>query len=85
MVYFTYILYSAAIDKYYIGHTEAIDRRISEHNLRKNLGASDWVLKYKEEFQTRSDAMKRELEIKKKKRRTYIEWLINSNQPSLPG
>jgi putative endonuclease len=71
-----YILYSASKDKYYIGQTEDLERRLAEHNMRKNLGASDWELKYHESFETRSDAMKRELEIKGKKRRSFIEGLI---------
>ncbi len=71
------ILYSAKLNKYYIGQTESIERRIAEHNQRKNLGANDWILKYKETFDIRSVAMKREIEIKRKKRRSYIEWLIS--------
>ena len=39
--------------------------------------ANDWVLLYKEAFESREDAHKRELEIKKKKSRKYIEWLID--------
>jgi putative endonuclease len=37
-----------------------------------------WELKYSEIFDSRAEAMNRESEIKKKKRRTYIEWLISS-------
>lgn len=76
MPYSVYILYSASKDRYYIGHTEEVQKRIAEHRMRKNLGAEDWVLKYLEHFETRSEAMKRELEIKNKKRRSYIEALI---------
>jgi len=76
MTYYVYILYSATKDKYYIGQTEDIVKRLQEHNIRKNLGADDWVLKYKEEFASRGEAMKRELEIKNKKKRSYIEKLI---------
>ncbi len=76
-----YILYSEAIDKYYVGQTEDVDKRLLVHRERKNLGAWDWELKYKEEFINRSQAVKREMEIKRKKRRSYIEWLI-SNSPS---
>ncbi len=76
MAYSVYILYSALKDRYYVGHTEDVQRRIEEHNLRKNLSASDWVIKYLEKFETRGEAMKRELEIKNKKRRSYIESLI---------
>ncbi|MGP8214744.1 MAG: GIY-YIG nuclease family protein [Bacteroidia bacterium] len=80
MPFYVYILYSQKLDKFYIGHTNNIDRRIIEHDNRENLGTNDWVLKYSEQFLTRSLAMKRESEIKRKKRRTYLEWLIN-NKP----
>ena len=76
MPYYVYILYSAQKDKYYIGQTEDVERRLQEHNIRKNLGADDWVLRYKEVFDSSGDAMKRELEIKSKKKRSYIERLI---------
>ena len=81
MPYFVYILYSEKCDKYYIGHTDNLQRRIEEHNEGKGgiftSKCFPWKLMLNEEFKTRSEAMKRELEIKKKKRRTYLEWLIN--------
>ena len=77
MTYFVYIIYSAKANKYYIGQTEHLEVRIEEHRIKKNLGVNDWVLKYSEEFLTRSEAMKREYEIKKKKTRSYLEWLIS--------
>ena len=80
MEFFVYILYSVSRDKYYIGHTEDVSRRIQEHRIRKNLGADDWELLYKESFPTRSEAMKREREIKQKKKRSYILQLITSQQ-----
>ncbi len=39
-------------------------------------GLGDWILKYIEEFETKKEAMNREQEIKKKKSRKYIEFLI---------
>ena len=38
-----------------------------------------WKLVYKEEYRTRTEALKREREVKKKKSRKYIEFLINSS------
>ncbi len=81
MAYWVYIIYSKSIDKYYVGQTEDTVKRLGEHQLKKNLGATDWVIKYVEEFETRSQAVKRESEIKRKKRRSYIEWLISTNPP----
>jgi putative endonuclease len=77
-MYFVYILYSTSIDKFYIGQTQDVNNRLREHVEYKNLGANDWIIKHTEQYNTRSEAMKRETEIKKKKRRSYIEWLISN-------
>jgi putative endonuclease len=77
-----YIIYSAFLDRYYVGSTANIEDRLFRH---KNSGskstksASDWELVYSEEFDTRSEAVMREREIKGKKSRKYLESLI-SNQ-----
>lgn len=80
-MFYLYILHSSKLDKYYIGHTADIEKRLREHNTgisKFTAKVSDWVLKYTESFTTREEARKRELEIKKKKSRKYIEWLIKS-------
>ena len=71
------------MDKYYIGYTENMEVRIIQHNdgiSTFTSKATDWILKYNEEFTSRENAHTRELEIKRKKSRKYIEWLINSLQ-----
>jgi len=80
-MYTVYIIYSRKLDRYYVGYSENISERILQHNSGISdytSKASDWELKYNESFQTRSEAMKREKEIKNKKSRIYIEWLISS-------
>jgi putative endonuclease len=76
MLFYAYILYSPIKDKFYIGHTEDVQNRLLQHNTRNNLGTNDWTVVYTETYDNRSDAMKREKEIKNKKSRKYIEWLI---------
>jgi putative endonuclease len=74
-----YIIYSKKIDKYYIGHTENIELRLQRHNegtTRFTSQTNDWVLVYTESYSTKSEAMKRENEIKRKKCRKYIEELV---------
>ena len=81
-MYTVYILYSLKLDRFYIGYTENIDVRLMQHNSGISsftAKATDWQLKYSETCFSREDAHKRELEIKKKKSRRYIEWLINKN------
>ncbi|WP_028665708.1 GIY-YIG nuclease family protein [Runella zeae] len=81
-MYFVYILYSEIINKYYIGCTEDLDRRLDEHNRGLSSFTSKgtpWKRVYWEEFKTLGEARRREIEVKKKKSRKYIEYLIKSS------
>ena len=81
MIFHVYILYSALPDQYYIGHTGNLEDRLYRHNnsgSKSTKKANDWELVYKQQYDTKASASQRELEIKKKKSRKYIEWLINS-------
>src|SRR5215211_5002808 len=84
MAYYVYILYSEKTNKFYVGSTEDITERLdNRHNAGRNISTKSgipWVLRYCETFNSRTDAIKRELEIKRKKSRAYIEWLIGSVQ-----
>jgi putative endonuclease len=82
MPYLTYILFSASLNKFYIGSTgDSIKERIRRHN-SNHFGftgrTKDWHLVYKEEFVDKSFALKREKEIKSWKSRKRIEILISS-------
>jgi putative endonuclease len=80
-MYYLYIIYSNKLDRYYIGHTENIDKRIIEHNTGFSSYTSkalDWILVYKEQFTERIYASRREMELKRKKSRKYIEWMIQN-------
>lgn len=80
-VFYVYILYSAQLDRYYVGHTHDLGSRLLKHSTAKGhytSKASDWILKYTEEYLSRGEAMHREQEIKSKKSREYIEYLIGS-------
>ncbi|MDP1746949.1 MAG: GIY-YIG nuclease family protein [Bacteroidota bacterium] len=35
MEFCVYIIYSPSIDKYYVGHTENLNKRMEEHRLKK--------------------------------------------------
>ena len=78
-----YIIRSVRDDRFYTGHTEDIEQRMREHNNGRShytKGKGPWTLVYIEEFNTRSDAMKREAEIKNRKSRRFIEKLVNVYQ-----
>ncbi|WP_212590519.1 GIY-YIG nuclease family protein [Williamwhitmania taraxaci] len=80
MAYFTYILQSKKDGSYYIGSTLNIEERVKRHNAGKERYSSrgiPWQLVCWEQFETRSEAYKREMEIKGHKSRAYIERLIS--------
>ncbi|PIP18457.1 MAG: endonuclease, partial [Parcubacteria group bacterium CG23_combo_of_CG06-09_8_20_14_all_35_6] len=62
MKYIVYILYSRLTDRYYIGQTNDIQRRLSEHNdPTKNSFTKHyqpWRLLFKEEFLNRTEAVR---------------------------
>ena len=52
----------------YVGWTTDISKRIKAHNTSKGAKftrGSQWKLLYKEKFETKSEAMKREIQLKK--------------------
>ena len=71
-----YILYSSKTDKYYVGHTcEDINERLRKHNSNHKgfTGKSkDWEVVYTEKYTLKTQAYKRELEIKSWKSRIKI-------------
>ena len=79
MVNYVYILYSPTVDKYYVGHTNDLDKRMSKH-LSKHKSftgyVDDWKIVYSERFDSKKDAYSREREIKRWKSRKRIERLI---------
>ena len=80
-MFYLYIIYSSKLDRYYVGHTSDIEVRLVQHNSgisSYTSKANDWKLVYQEQYQNREEAHKRELTIKNKKSRKYIEWLIGS-------
>jgi putative endonuclease len=87
-MYFVYILYSKRIDKYYIGCTENLSKRLEDHNAGLSNFTSKgvpWVRVYFEQLDTLSEARKHEMEIKKKKSRKYIEFLVSNRAHSSVG
>ena len=81
-MYFVYIIYSKKRDSFYIGYTANINSRITKHNAGATISTKSgipWELVYSEQYVTKTEAIKREKAIKKKKSRKYIEYLITMN------
>ena len=63
MKFKVYILKSITFDRYYIGSTSDLEKRIEFHNSKRARWTKryqPWVLIHTEEFSTRGEAVKRE-------------------------
>jgi putative endonuclease len=77
-----YVLHSKSYEKIYIGFTSDLEQRLLSHN---ELGKKGWTIKFRpwqiihtEVFQLKSDAMKREKELKTATGRNFIWSLIKA-------
>ena len=63
-MFFTYVLRSEKDNTHYYGHTKNLDIRLSNHNsgkVRYTKSRRPWKVIYSEEYETKSEAYRREL------------------------
>ena len=81
MLFHVYLLFSESKNRYYIGHSSDLEARLIRHN-QKSKGftgnTNDWKVVYTEQYNTKEEAQKRELQIKSWKSRTKIQELIST-------
>jgi putative endonuclease len=76
-----YILYSKSFDRYYVGYTNNMERRIYEHNRKKGKftdAGIPWIIVHSELYCTKKEAMERERFIKSRKSKSVIIHIIES-------
>ena len=87
-MFYTYVLYSELYDRIYIGQTNNISIRLEKHNSGKVNSTKaylPWKMIHYENFQNRTEAMKREKELKSHKGRDFIQKiLLNGRIRRLP-
>jgi putative endonuclease len=79
MPHYVYIIQSESSGLLYKGYTAYPELIVKEHNNGKSrftAGKGPWNLVYLEKFQNKSDALKRELQLKKSNS-NYLRWLIS--------
>jgi putative endonuclease len=77
-MFYTYILQSDKNGRYYVGSCEDMENRLKRHNnglVLSTKGYLPWKVIYTEEYETLSEARKREYQIKSWKKRSAIEKL----------
>ncbi len=83
MSYHLYILQSESTGRFYIGQTEHLEERVAYHNANYSLSLRNrgpWKLIYSEQYETRSEAMRREQYIKRQKDRRFIAALVSASR-----
>ena len=75
-MYFAYVIFSKSFKRFYKGHCQNLEKRLSEHN--KGLTKSTkpfipWELIYFEAFSTREEAIAREKYFKTAAGRRYLK------------
>ena len=77
--FYTYIIQSEISGRLYIGSTNNLEDRIKRHDENRNSytkGKGPWVLLYSKKFETRSEAVRLELDLKKKKSKVRtLSWI----------
>lgn len=75
-MFYVYVLQSLSYNTHYVGSTEDVERRLSEHNAGKcryTSGRMPWQLVYKEECGGRSEAVRRERFLKSGQGRKFLK------------
>jgi putative endonuclease len=76
-----YILYSASRDRYYIGATVDLERRLEQHNTGRSPSTKSglpWELVFSQQFETAKLALAQERKLKSMKSRSFLIQYINS-------
>ena len=84
-MYFTYVLYSEKHNRFYIGMSADVEKRLTEHNAGKTKstkGYMPWALLFIEEFKTRNEAREREVYLKSGAGREYVRSYFDKLQSS---
>ncbi|MFC1554661.1 GIY-YIG nuclease family protein [candidate division KSB1 bacterium] len=75
-----YVLYSKSFHKFYTGATRDLDKRLKIHNtgkVKSTRSFRPWKMIYSEEFETYSEAMKREKYLKSAAGRKWLKEKVN--------
>ncbi len=78
-MYKTYILLSTIKGRYYVGHTGDLEKRLLQHNSGQTKSTKygiPWKIIWTEEFSSRAEAMKREIQIKQRGIVRYLNSIL---------
>ena len=82
-MYTVYILKSRFNERYYIGHTADLEKRLKEHNSGRTKSTKAFIpyeIVYTKDYETKSEAFLREREIKSFKSGLKFKMLMSSER-----
>jgi putative endonuclease len=86
-LYYVYVIRSIE-GRHYVGSTENVEKRLKQHNAPANRGwtnrFTEWKEIYREEFETRLEARRRERDIKKKGGWSGLQRLVEKAKAAAP-
>jgi len=91
MPYWVYVLRSESANRRYVGQTDDLEQRLARHSSGLVFSTAPyrpWRLVLSEEFEVRSEAMRREQHLKSGKGREFLDQLeqrLNRQSPSASG
>jgi len=80
-MFYVYLLQSDVDSTFYVGFTENLEQRLKQHNNGESKYTSrkiPWKLVYFENFETKSEALKRELFLKKQRNKEFYQRLVRN-------
>jgi putative endonuclease len=80
-MFFAYILQSEKTKRYYVGSTDNLGNRLKEHNSGETVSSRrgiPWKIVHTEQFRTRSEAIRKEKQIKARGAQRYLNDLNKS-------
>ena len=78
-MYYVYILYSQSKNKYYVGQTNDLERRLLQHNssqVTSTKFGAPWDLKYFFQLEERAASVQLEKKIKKRGAKRYLQDML---------
>ena len=81
MPYYVYVLQSKITGRYYVGHSEHVEKRLVQHNNGENKSTKHgkpWEIINVETMGTRSEAIRREHQIKNRGIERYLRGVAQS-------
>jgi putative endonuclease len=89
-MFYVYVLISESTGKRYVGQTDDLERRVTEHNCPEHnkrkyttRNSGPWRLIHSEEYSTRSEAMIRERWLKSRSGRRFLDSSVGRASPAV--